>query len=120
MSASEMRIGDQTQVRLTVKDETDAVVDLSAAPTIHFIFRKPSGVKLTRTPSFETDGARLRWTSSMKRGCGRCRCMWSSPSGCAAARFTSLMCCKTFDCISERKTIEVCEQMCVVCETQCV
>ena len=57
MSASEMRIGDQTQVRLTVKDETDAVVDLSAAPTIHFIFRKPSGVKLTRTPSFETDGA---------------------------------------------------------------
>lgn len=41
---------------VTIKDENDAVVDVSTAITKNLIFKKPDGTIETRAASFVTDG----------------------------------------------------------------
>jgi hypothetical protein len=45
-----------TTFRITIKDEDDAVVDLSSATTKEILFLKPSGSLLRKTASLYTDG----------------------------------------------------------------
>ena len=46
-----------TEFLLTVKDETGAAVDISAATTTNILFQKPdSGTILTKTATFKTTG----------------------------------------------------------------
>lgn len=45
-----------TTFKLTVKDEDDAVVDVSSASTKDILIEKPDASVLTKTSSFTTDG----------------------------------------------------------------
>jgi hypothetical protein len=57
MTINEIRVGDiGTNIELTVKDETNTVVDISTATTKQLIFRKPNGTLLTKNATFTTDG----------------------------------------------------------------
>lgn len=52
----EIHVGDVgTVFSVTIKDENDAVVDVSGATTT-FIFNKPDGSEIQRATSFVTDG----------------------------------------------------------------
>lgn len=56
MAAHEIHVGDLgTVFVLTVKDGVN-LVDLSSATTKQILFEKPSGVLLTKTAQFVTDG----------------------------------------------------------------
>jgi len=56
MSAREIFVGDiGTAFVLTVVEGT-SVVDISSASVKEMIFQKPSGVVVTKTASFQTDG----------------------------------------------------------------
>ena len=45
-----------TRFLITIKDEDDAVKNISTYTTKQLIFKKPSGTLLTKTASFLTDG----------------------------------------------------------------
>lgn len=45
-----------TVFRLLIKDQDDAIQDISAATTKDIIFTKPTGEKLTKAGSFTTNG----------------------------------------------------------------
>ena len=56
MAANEIHVGDiGTVFEVTLMDGS-SVVDLSSATTKELVFRKPDGVKLTKTAAFKTDG----------------------------------------------------------------
>jgi hypothetical protein len=55
--AAELHVGDiGTQFIFTLKDQDDAVVNISAATTLQVLFRKPSCTLLTRDATLYTDG----------------------------------------------------------------
>lgn len=57
MSRGEIRVGDiGTVFILTVKDQDDAVVDISGASTKQIIFREPDDTAVVKTAAFTTDG----------------------------------------------------------------
>lgn len=45
-----------TELRVTVKDDADVVVDISSATTTEFLIRRPDGILLTVNADFYTDG----------------------------------------------------------------
>lgn len=45
-----------TEFLVTLKDASDAVINVSNATTIQFRFRKPAGTEVTRTGLLKTDG----------------------------------------------------------------
>ena len=56
MAANEIHVDDiGTKFIVTIKDGT-SVVNISAATTKEILFKKPSGIKLTKAAAFETDG----------------------------------------------------------------
>lgn len=57
MSAGEVHINDVGfGFDVTVKDQDGAAINLSAATTRQFTFRKPDETEVTKTPVFITDG----------------------------------------------------------------
>lgn len=53
----EIRLGDVgTAIRGTIRDEDDAIVNISSATTKLFYLRKPSGTIVSKTAVFTTDG----------------------------------------------------------------
>ena len=60
-----IHVGDiGTVIEVTVKDEDDAIVNLSTATVKQFIFDKPDGVNVTKDAAFSTTGVdgKLRYT----------------------------------------------------------
>lgn len=58
MAANEIHKGDiGTQFKVTIKNQTGTVVDLSGMSTKQILLKKPSGDILTKTASFFTDGS---------------------------------------------------------------
>ena len=56
-TCSEIHINDiGTAFRVTVKDESDTVVDISTASSLRIFFAKPDGTTETKTASHYTDG----------------------------------------------------------------
>lgn len=54
---SEIHVSDVgTAFTITVKDEDDAVVDISSASTLQIIFKKPDGSTLVKTATLSGDG----------------------------------------------------------------
>jgi len=57
MPAGEIHVDDiGTNFIVTIRDENEAIVDISTATTKNIIFRKPDGIILTKAGSFVTDG----------------------------------------------------------------
>lgn len=64
---SEIHVGDiGTIFERTVKDQSDVVVDCSAATVKKLIFKKPDGTVVEKTAAFTTNGAdgKLRYTTT--------------------------------------------------------
>lgn len=45
------------KLRVTIVDDDDAAIDISAATTKQIVLKKPNGDILTKTASFEADGS---------------------------------------------------------------
>lgn len=57
MPVNEVHLGDiGTSFRLTIKDQDEAVVDISGATTKKITFEKPSGDSVEKNATFVTDG----------------------------------------------------------------
>lgn len=53
---AEVRVGDQTFITITIKDEDGSPVDISGAGSIILNIRKPDGSILEREPTLVSDG----------------------------------------------------------------
>lgn len=65
-SDSQIMVNDiGTIFQITVKDEDDEAVDVSAATTKQILFRKPDGTVLTKTASFVNSGTdgMIKWVA---------------------------------------------------------
>ncbi len=57
MEETEIHVGDiGTIIRATIKDENNAIVDISDATSKSMTFKKPSGTNVVQNPSLFTDG----------------------------------------------------------------
>lgn len=57
MSTPNLHVGDWgTVFRLTIRDQDDAIVDISAATAKSIIFRRPDGTAFSKAAAFVTDG----------------------------------------------------------------
>ena len=55
--SAEIHVGDiGTQFIITLKDQDNAVMDISAVITKQIILKKPSGISVIKTATFVTDG----------------------------------------------------------------
>jgi len=66
MTTGQIFVGDiGTIFEATIKDQAGAVVDISTATTKQILFKKPTGVVLTKTASFTTTGSdgKIRYTT---------------------------------------------------------
>jgi hypothetical protein len=57
VETSKIFVGDTgTNIVVTIKDQDNAVIDVSAALTLEIKMRRPDGTKITKTATFTTDG----------------------------------------------------------------
>ena len=54
--AGEVHVSDTPIHRMTIKDQDNAIVDVSGASLKTIIFQKPDGTTVTQTATFFTDG----------------------------------------------------------------
>lgn len=55
--ASDIFVGDTVQFNVTIKDQNDAIVDVSTATTIKFLFEGPDKSSSSKDGSFYTNGS---------------------------------------------------------------
>lgn len=68
MARGEIHVADVgTIFRVTLKDQDDVVVDVSAASSKLIILKKPDGTTVSKTASFYTDGTDgiIQWTTTL-------------------------------------------------------
>lgn len=66
MAINEIHVDDiGTNFNVTIKNQDDEIVDISAAIITEMLFRKPDGTVMTKTAEFISDGTdgRLRYTT---------------------------------------------------------
>jgi len=69
MSLSEMHVGDWgTVLTLTIKNQSDAIVDISTATAKSIIFKRPDGSTFTKAAAFVTDGSDGKITYTLADG----------------------------------------------------